>query len=126
LDFIIHTFVCLLILSLILAAPLIIAQFFQDMIGSTLSDLSFIVAILAHIGLIVYFYLSKKYSLFALPLSHIISSVPLYFIVWFTFTYAPTKWDTPWQPTVIVISMFYLFPIALITFIISLVIKLNR
>ena len=123
--FILHTLLCVSILFLVLALPLILTAFFSK----TFEDLYrfwFYFSIFVHIVLIIYFYMSKKYSLFALPLSHILFPILFFFVTYpFRLTLSQAT-GSLWEGFVFISALYYFLPISVITFIISLIIKLKK
>jgi hypothetical protein len=122
-----HSFLWIFILVTLTSTPHILSAFFPNIFNETSGGV-ILVSICIHIALLVYFYLSKKYNLFALPISHAVSPLLFFFIMWFLWQHSSIwkAFETPWESFVIIISLIYFLPIAVITFIISLFIKLTK
>ena len=119
-----HTLLCLLILTLVHITPQFLSAIFPNALNWS-SGASYIFMIIIHLASIVYFYVSKRYSVFALPLSHIVFPFIFYCAMLFLWKYSSLwkAFETPWESFVILVIFFYLLPIAVITFVISLIIK---
>jgi len=123
---IIHTMLCLLAMALIFVTPhLFSALFPSGNIG--LSGGFVLLSIIIHIALLIYFYASRKYSVFALPLSHIVFPVLYYFVMMLLWKYSSVwkAFEASWESFVSILSVFYFLPISIITLVISIVIKLR-
>jgi hypothetical protein len=129
-KFIYHTLFCLLILTVTHTTPSVLSTLLpkaftaaSDAIGGIL-----LLAVLVHVAFIVYFYTSKKYCLFALPLSHVIFPFLHYFTMWLFF-YNTSIWrifETPLIGYAFLVGIFYFLPLFVLTLIISLIIKAKR
>ena len=121
-----HTASCLLMLSMIHITPQLLSAIFPNMPYWSISGGIYIIIIIMHIAFVVYFYVSRKYSVFALPISHIVFPFIFYcamFLLW-RFTHLWKAFETPWVGFVILVSFYYFLPIAVITSIISSIISL--
>ena len=120
--FILHTFLCVLILFLIIDLPFLIGAVYPKFV---LTDP--LILICLHIVFIICFYVLKKFSLFSLPLSHLIFAVLFYFSLAWIRPYMQTQPDPGgWEMFAIGAGFFYFLPVSIITFIISLIIKLKK
>jgi len=117
--FTLHTFLCVLTLFLIIDLPFLFGAVYPRFVISNP-----IIYICLHLGFIIYFYVSKKFSLFSLPLGNLIFAFLFYFSLAWVRTYMPVKPDPGgWEMFAIGAGFFYFLPVSIITFIISLVIK---
>ena len=122
-----NTLLCLLALTLIFVTPHLFSALFSSGDSGAFGGIV-LISICIHIALIIYFYISRKYSVFALPLSHIIFPFLYYLIMLLLWRYSSIwkAFEAPWETFVSIVSVFYFLPISIITFVISLVIKLRR
>jgi len=82
-----------------------------------------VILITLHIAFIIWFYISKKLTLFALPLSHLLFPFLFYFSLAWIRSYMPIKPDPAgWEMFAIAAGFFYFLPFSVITLIISFVI----
>ncbi|MDR2589997.1 MAG: hypothetical protein LBC71_03295 [Oscillospiraceae bacterium] len=124
---ILQTLICLLVLTILFTIPHLLSTVFPDVVNES-TGVPFFCTVFFHITLIVYFYVSKKYSLFALPLSHLVFPA-IYYIIMLILWKHSSLWkafEAPWEAYVSLFAVFYFLPISLITFIISLIIKLIK
>ena len=120
-NFIWHTLFCLFALFALIAMTLASGSIIYN-----ISDNAFwgyivlFIAFVVHIIFIVYYYFSSKgYSLFALPLSHILVIIVLFIVA----VIVSDGWLFAY---LFLFSAFYLLPIAVIAFVISLVARAIR
>ena len=122
-----HTLLCVLVLFAIIAMVFISWQIIPQEDGYYLNwtFATYFFAFFAHFLFIVYFYSSpKKYSLFALPLSHIIVPIGLIIIaVIIEQVYGVGGWLFAYA---FFFSILYLLPVTIITFVISSIICATR
>ena len=122
---ILDTLMSLVMLILIHITPHLLSAIFPNMLDWSRGS-SFIFVFIIHIASIVYLYISKRLSVFAIPLSHIVFPFLFYCAMLFLWKYS-TLWmafETPWESFVSLVIFFYFLPIAAITFIISVIMKL--
>ena len=122
-TFVFHTLLCLLALSSVFITPHILSIFFPSIFNE--SSGVYLIAVCVHIVIVIYFYMSRRYSLFSLPLSHGIVPVLFYFVMYFLWRYS-SLWkgfETSWQSYVVLAGGLYFLPSSIVTLIISSVIK---
>ena len=92
---------------------------------SFLGIVAIVVPIITHICLIVYFYKSGKYSLFALPASQVSLSVMLFIVALSIVAVLSVPMSTAWYwfAGITAITVFYFLPVTFITSIISLIMR---
>ena len=115
---------CLFVLLFVFSIPDVLSAISPDVINETSGGNVFLFSICVHIALIIYFYLSKKFNVFVLPLSHVIFPFLFFCFMSFMWRYS-TIWrgiHGPWQGYVFLLAVFYFLPIAVITLIISVII----
>jgi len=121
-KFTVHTLICttvLLVLFLVSAWLTMISLLTLFILG----------AIVAHLVLIFIYY-KKGFSLFALPLSHVIFIVPATALIWISYLladlFSADYGFVLWFAILMVMGwLFYLLPVALVTLMISIVLKIN-
>jgi len=125
LTFLIHTTIVIFVLLLAWAFPLVLLPIIFDYIipSGFWGVIYMILPPLIHIALIFLYY-KKGYSLFALPVGHLIFPLFLLFVMFFlsvVVRITPTHGD--WALSAMGVSFIYFLPFALITLIISLIIR---
>ena len=123
---VLHMLFCLFVMLIVLAAPTLIISFIPNSFSGFIASVLFCLSIILHIAFIAYYYISNRYNIFALPLSNIIFPI-LFFLVTYPFRWILSQnTGSLWEGFVAIVAMYYFLPIAAITFIISLIMKLRQ
>ena len=120
------TLIFMLILLIVWALPFV---FLPEIFGYILPDgfwitIYMIIPPIIHIVLIVLYYI-KGYPLFALPLSHFLFPFFLIATMYITSMLRITPTHGDWALSAMAIAFIYFLPFAIITFVISLIIRLR-
>jgi hypothetical protein len=128
--FVLHTFLSTIMLTLVLCVYLLINSSFTSIIYPIVPHAVLIHPIvillfpILHIISIVWFYKTKKFLLFALPLSHLVFGFLFVYITSLILQHSGACMSE--AVGVLFIAILYFLPAAVITFIISLVIKTTK
>ena len=121
-----HTLLCVFVLLVIITGAFLLVNLGTILGGQLLGILFFCLLVLLYLALIILFFISKKYSLLALPLSHMILPVIVYIISYCIFTISPAEYSFNLLMSVFFGTVYYFLPATIILFIISFALAVKR